>query len=64
MAFYQSWKLHGQESSVDPHIEKAGCEMLKGIHEKWELYQIYNANETRLFFCQPPNQTMAFSKRS
>ena len=55
----KEYKKHGECGSVDPSVVKAGRERLKEVTSKYERKNIYNMDETALFYKLLPCTTLA-----
>jgi hypothetical protein len=60
----KNWKLHGEAASVNQSDVEEGRRILKELLSNWGLNQIYNTDETGLFYCQPPRQSLDITKQS
>ena len=50
--------LHGEASSVDPIVVSSGREDLKRLLSQYSPKDVYNIDETGLFFCMPPSRSL------
>ncbi|KAG0139901.1 hypothetical protein CROQUDRAFT_54070 [Cronartium quercuum f. sp. fusiforme G11] len=51
--------LHGEASSVNPDDVASTCAQLLEITKDYKAHNIYNADESGLCHCMPPNKVLA-----
>lgn len=60
----KEYTISGENRGVDPNVVKIGREDIKKCTRKYDLNDVYNFDETALFYRLPPNKTLAIAATS
>jgi hypothetical protein len=54
-----SRRLHGEAGSVDEVVAEEGRQLIHGIAELYEKRNIFNMDETAMYYCKAPDRTIS-----